>query len=79
MQEPDLTECICTLPLGYCTLYVTLPVGVSSFFFFCVCGGGGGGGRGRNMISFSCNKKKYFSFSTKRECRNMERLDPLSH
>ena len=36
---PHVTECICTLCLCCCTLYVTLSsVSVSSFFFYCVWG-----------------------------------------
>ena len=41
----SVTECICTLCLCYCTLYVT--VRVTSFFFFCV------------WTSFHCQKFSY--------------------
>ena len=36
-QDDDVTECICTLSLSYCTLYVTLSVSLafSSFVFGC--------------------------------------------
>ena len=45
--NPLVTECICTLCLRCCTLYVTLSVSVSSFFFCWVWG--------RIMTSFICN------------------------
>ena len=32
----DVTKCICTLSLCYCTLYVNVSVSVTSFLFFCV-------------------------------------------